>query len=68
VTDWRKSKRSMANGNCPEVASEAGTVLVRDSRDEAGAVLRFPAEAWRAFGADSLTAGDRSIEHGAVAH
>ena len=34
---------------CVEVASDAGTVLVRDTKDPDGAVLRFPAEALRAF-------------------
>jgi hypothetical protein len=68
VNDWRKSRRSIGNGDCVEVAGDAGTVLVRDTRDPEGAVLRFPAEAWMAFGRDSLTAGSRSIERGTVAN
>jgi len=46
---WRKSSYSgNGGGNCVEVASR-GQVLVRDSRDRAGAVLRFPPTAWRRF-------------------
>jgi hypothetical protein len=40
----------MANGNCAEVASAFAAVLVRDTRDRDGAVLAFPAGAWREFG------------------
>jgi hypothetical protein len=47
---WRKSSHSGANGGeCVEVATTAGTVLVRDTRDRNGNVLSVPASAWRAF-------------------
>ena len=47
---WRKSSYSGANGGeCVEVATTAGTVLVRDTRDRNGNVLSVPASAWRAF-------------------
>jgi hypothetical protein len=47
---WIKSSLSFANGNCVEVASlSGGTVGVRDSKDAAGAVLRFTPEEWDAF-------------------
>ena len=40
---WRKSSYSgNGGGNCVEVAA-GGRVLVRDSQDHAGTVLRFPA-------------------------
>lgn len=46
---WRKSTYSGDNGGeCVEVAM-AGAVLVRDTTDRTGPVLRFTAEAWRAF-------------------
>ena len=46
---WRKSSYSGSNGGeCVEVAT-AGAVLVRDTADRSGPVLRFTAEAWRAF-------------------
>ena len=46
---WRKSSYSgNGGGNCVEVATH-GRVLVRDSQDRAGTVLRFPPAAWRRF-------------------
>lgn len=47
--NWRKSKRSFANGNCAEVANRVGAVLVRDTKDPDGPVLGFSPEAWRVF-------------------
>jgi hypothetical protein len=32
-----------------EVATFPGTIMVRDTKDRTGAVLRFSAEDWRAF-------------------
>ena len=47
---WVKSSLSFANGNCVEVASlPDGGVGVRNSRDAAGAVLRFTPDEWHAF-------------------
>ena len=46
---WRKSSYSgNGGGNCVEVAAD-GRVVVRDSQDRAGKVLRFPSAAWRKF-------------------
>ena len=46
---WRKSSYSgNGGGNCVEVAV-GGRVMVRDSQDRAGTVLRFPPAAWRKF-------------------
>jgi Domain of unknown function (DUF397) len=45
---WRRSTKSVS-GNCVEVAVVGGSVLIRDSADRDGAVLRFPPAAWSAF-------------------
>jgi hypothetical protein len=47
---WRKSSYSLGNGECIEIAStDAGTVVIRDSKDPDGAtILCAPAE-WRSF-------------------
>ena len=48
--EWVKSSLSFANGNCVEVANlSGGQVGVRNSRDIAGAVLRFTPDEWHAF-------------------
>ena len=46
---WRKSSRSGAAGHCVEVAGAPSTVLVRDSKDVTGPVLRFGAPDWTGF-------------------
>jgi hypothetical protein len=46
---WRKSSYSeTSGGQCVEVAA-SGLVLVRDTKDRAGAVLPLSAAAWRTF-------------------
>ena len=47
--NWRKSARSINAGNCTEVASSAGVVVVRDSQDPDSLVLPYSAASWRAF-------------------
>jgi hypothetical protein len=44
---WRKSTASNSGG-CVEVATAGGTVLIRDSTDQDGPLLRVPAQAWLA--------------------
>jgi hypothetical protein len=48
---WRTSSYSGGNGGqCVEVAA-SGRVLIRDTKDRAGAVLALTPEAWQAFAA-----------------
>jgi hypothetical protein len=50
--NWRKSSYSgNSGGNCTEVATVPGTVLVRDSKYPHGPVLAFGRYAWAAFAA-----------------
>lgn len=54
-TNWRKSRRSMANGNCLEAGNASAGVLVRDTKQSGlpgRTVLAYPAAAWRMFVAD----------------
>lgn len=56
--EWRKSSRSYGTGNCLEIAALRGAhVVVRDSTDPLGPVLRFASPEWNAF-----LAGLRSCE------
>ena len=51
---WRKSSYSDNGGtDCVEVGAraEADRVLVRDTKDRGGSVLRFSPAAWRRFAA-----------------
>jgi len=45
---WVKSSYS-STGNCVEVAGQPGQVLIRDTKDPSGPVLRSSAEVWRRF-------------------
>jgi Domain of unknown function (DUF397) len=46
---WRKSRRSIGNGDCVEVAPTARNIAVRDSKNPGGPVLAYTAQSWRAF-------------------
>jgi hypothetical protein len=48
--NWRKaSYSSNGGGECVEVADRGGGVLVRDTGDRSGPVVRFSPAAWRRF-------------------
>ncbi len=47
--NWRKATYSIANGDCAEVASLAGIVIVRDTKDPFGRILPYPSDSWRSF-------------------
>ncbi len=49
---WRKSSFSGSEANCVEVAA-SDHVLVRDTKNKSGVVLRFTSAAWCRF-ADQL--------------
>jgi len=46
---WRKSSKSGNGGQCVEVADHGNRVLVRDTKNRTGVVLRFHPVAWRRF-------------------
>jgi hypothetical protein len=46
---WRKSRRSIHNGQCVEVAPTTGAVMVRDSVDPSGPRVSYPTQAWLSF-------------------
>jgi hypothetical protein len=51
--NWRKARRSMNHGACAEVATGAtgtrGIIVMRDSKDPEGPVLRYTGSAWQSF-------------------
>lgn len=46
---WRKSSYSDNGGDCVEAGEARPGVLVRDTQDRTGPVLRFSPDAWRRF-------------------
>lgn len=47
--EWRKSRRSLGNGECVEVACDMDMILVRDSKDLKGTHLLFTPTEWQSF-------------------
>lgn len=46
---WRKSRYSIGNGECVEVAAALDSIMVRDSADPASPVMRYTTRAWISF-------------------
>jgi Domain of unknown function (DUF397) len=47
---WRKSTYSDGNGgDCVELASDNGAIMVRDTTNRDGGTLAFTARAWQEF-------------------
>jgi hypothetical protein len=58
VNPWRKSTYSADNGGaCVEVGAGGPAVMVRDTKNKAGATLAFGPDAWRWFAARIKDAG-----------
>jgi Domain of unknown function (DUF397) len=54
---WRKSSYSASNGGeCIEVSSSHGRVLVRDTKDKEGPMLQVRSAVWHRF-AESIKSG-----------
>jgi hypothetical protein len=56
---WHKAAASNS-GNCVEVGTYDGSVLIRDSADPSGVVLSLSPRAWSAFLASART-GDLTV-------
>lgn len=46
---WRKSGRSLGNGECIEVARAGKWIAVRDSKDPDGKILSYSETSWQTF-------------------
>ena len=61
--NWRKAKCSVNAGACVEVASSVTAVLVRDSVEAQGPVLRYPAATWQLFLANASAGRFDAVRH-----
>jgi len=52
---WRKARRSVNNGACVEVAPAGRQILIRDSTDRNGPVMRYSGRSWSMFVAGAKT-------------
>lgn len=52
---WRKARHSVNNGACVEVAPVSRQILVRDSTDRDGPVMRYSGRSWCIFVGDIKT-------------
>lgn len=46
---WLKARSSTVNGHCIEIASTAGNIAIRDSKDPDGPILVYTPSEFRAF-------------------
>lgn len=46
---WRKTRYSIGNGDCVEVAATRGSIAVRDSKNTGGPVVEYSLGAWQGF-------------------
>jgi hypothetical protein len=46
---WRKSRRSVGNGACVEVAPVNESIYIRDSKNPGGIILGYSEAAWQSF-------------------
>jgi Domain of unknown function (DUF397) len=49
VLAWRKTRYSVGNGDCVEIATARGSIVVRDSKNPVGPVITYPVDAWQLF-------------------
>jgi Domain of unknown function (DUF397) len=52
---WQKARRSVNNGACVEIAPVSRQILVRDSMDRNGPMMRYSQRSWRIFVGDIKT-------------
>jgi hypothetical protein len=60
LTHWQRSHACL-EANCVEINVDTGEVLVRDSKDPEGPVLRFTTDEWAAF-VEGVTAGQFDLD------
>jgi hypothetical protein len=60
---WHKAQSSTNNGQCVEIASTAGIIAIRDSKDPDGPILVYTAAEFSAF-----LQGARKGEFDALVH
>lgn len=62
--NWRKSSYSgQSGGNCVAIADGNSRILVRDTKDSQGPVLKFSADSWRKF-ADQVKTARLTVRQG----
>ena len=49
IMNWRKSTRSLSNGNCVEVGAGPTLIAIRDSQDPDGPAINVSPREWTEF-------------------